>query len=185
MTRGVLAMVLVAGSGVTPAGGVVLAMDPKLLDPFPFLSIRLGWRIGWTANGKCQRATILMSNNKVAYSYLEDSTSCAFRLRTTRRPCGTKGRVPVNSTDGPRELPLLASVSASFSARGLPPSVDSLLGRASATRALFASAATLGEDGVVEECWVAVGRSGTLLCDPAGGSQLAVAEQQNWSSTKM
>jgi hypothetical protein len=104
----------------------------------------LGWRSGWTANGKCQRATILMYDNKAAYSYLEDLTSCAFCLRTTRRPCGTEGRVSVNPTDGPGELPLLASPLASLSARGLPPSVDSLPGRASATRALFASAAALG-----------------------------------------
>jgi hypothetical protein len=41
-----------------------------------------------------------------------------------------------------------------------------------------------GGGGPVEECWVAVGSSGTLRCDPAGGSQLAVAEHQNWSSTK-
>jgi hypothetical protein len=85
-----------------------------------------------------------MYDNKAAYSYLEDSTSCAFHLHTTRRPCGTKGRVSVNSTDGPGELPLLASLSASFSARGLSPSADSLPGRASATRALFASAVVLG-----------------------------------------
>jgi hypothetical protein len=104
----------------------------------------LGWRSEWTANGKCQHATILMYDNKVAYSYLEDSTSCAFHLRTTRRPCGTVGRVSVNSMDGPGELPLLASVSASLSTNGLPPSVDSLPGKVSATQALFASAAALG-----------------------------------------
>jgi hypothetical protein len=74
-----------------------------------------------------------MYDNKSAYSYLVNSTSCALRLRTTRRPSGTEGRVSVNSTDGPGELPLLASPSASFSAKGLPPSVDSLPGRASAT----------------------------------------------------
>jgi hypothetical protein len=86
-----------------------------------------------------------MYDNKVAYSYLEDSTSCAFRLHTTRRPCGTESKVSVNSTDGPGELLLLASPLASLSARGLPPSVDSLPGRASATRALFASTAALGK----------------------------------------
>jgi hypothetical protein len=85
-----------------------------------------------------------MYDNKAAYSYLEDSTSCAFRLRTIRRPCGTEGRVSANSTDGPGDLSLLASPSAFLSARGLPPSVDSLPGRASATQALFALAAALG-----------------------------------------
>jgi hypothetical protein len=42
------------------------------------------------------------------------------------------------------ESPLLASPSVSLSARGLPPSADSLPGRASATQALLASAAVLG-----------------------------------------
>jgi hypothetical protein len=85
-----------------------------------------------------------MYDNKAAYPDLEDSTSCAFRLHITRRPCRTEGRVSVNFTDGLGELPLLASPSASFSTRGLLPSVDSLPGRASATRALVASAAVLG-----------------------------------------
>jgi hypothetical protein len=104
----------------------------------------LRWRSGWTANGKHQHATILMYDNKAAYSYLDDSTSCAFRLRTTQRPYRTEGRVSVNSMDGPGELPLLTSLSASLSTRGLQPSVDSPPGRASATRALFASAMVLG-----------------------------------------
>jgi hypothetical protein len=85
-----------------------------------------------------------MNDNKSAYSYLVDSTSCALHLRTTRCPCGTAGRVSANSTDGPGELPLLAFPSAPFSARGLLPSVDSLPGNALATRALLASAAVLG-----------------------------------------
>jgi hypothetical protein len=85
-----------------------------------------------------------MYDNKAAYSYLEDLTSYAFHLRTTRQPYGTEGRVSVNSTDGLGELPLLASPLASLSSRGLPPSVDSLPGRASATQALFAAAAALG-----------------------------------------
>jgi hypothetical protein len=85
-----------------------------------------------------------MYDNKSAYSYLVDSTSCALRLRTTRQPCRTEGRVSVNSTDGSGELPLLASPSASFSARGLPPSMDSLPGGALATQALLALAAALG-----------------------------------------
>jgi hypothetical protein len=46
--------------------------------------------------------------NKAANPYLEDSTTCAFRLRTTRRPCGTEGRASVNSTASPGELSLLA-----------------------------------------------------------------------------
>jgi hypothetical protein len=48
-----------------------------------------------------------MYDNKSAYSYLVDSTSCTLHLRITRQPCETEGRVSVNSTDGPGELPLL------------------------------------------------------------------------------
>jgi hypothetical protein len=41
-----------------------------------------------------------------------------------------------------------------------------------------------GEGGPVEGCRVVEGSSGTILCVPAEGFQLAVAEQQNLSSTK-
>jgi hypothetical protein len=84
-----------------------------------------------------------MYDNRAACSYLEDSTSCAFRLRTTRQSYGTEGRVSINSTASPGESPLVASPSVSLS-RGLQPSVDSLPGSALATRALLASAAALG-----------------------------------------
>jgi hypothetical protein len=84
--------------------------------------------------------------------------------------------------DGPGELPLLDSPSASLSARGLPPSVDSLPGRASATRALLASAAVLGGGGPVEGCRVAEGSFGTTLCAPTEGFQLAVAEHNLFST---
>jgi hypothetical protein len=72
--------------------------------------------------------TVIWRFNKAANSYLEDLTTCAFRLRTTRRPCGTEGRVSVNSTAGPGELSLLASPSVSFSARGFHLSYSSPLG---------------------------------------------------------
>jgi hypothetical protein len=125
-------------------------MDPllsqKQMDLFPPLHARTReekqedckWILSVCNN------TDIWQFNKAANSYLEDSTTCAFHLRTTRRPCGIEGRVSVNSTDGQGELSLLASPSASFSARRLPPLVDSLLCRASATRALFASATALG-----------------------------------------
>jgi hypothetical protein len=131
MTHGVSASVLVAGGGATPAGGVVPA-TAMVTDPAAeaagirshFLAPGPGWRSGRTVSEKGQHPTTLIYDNRAACSYLEDSTSCAFCLRTTRRPCGTEGRVSVNSTAHPRELPLLASPSVSLPARGLPPSVD-------------------------------------------------------------
>jgi hypothetical protein len=151
MTRGVSAMVLVAGGGATPAGGVV-PTTAMVTDPAAEAAgiVPISWRpgSGGEAGGlqteNVKQATILMYDNKAAYSYLEDLTSCAFHLCTTWRPCGTEGRVLVNSTDSTGELPLLTSPSASLSARGLPPLVDSLPGKASATRALLALAAALG-----------------------------------------
>jgi hypothetical protein len=41
-----------------------------------------------------------------------------------------------------------------------------------------------GEGGPVEGCRVVVDSSGTTLCVPAEDFQLAIAEQQNWFSTK-
>jgi hypothetical protein len=75
----------------------------------------------------CNNSNILQFN-KEATLYLENSTTCAFRLHTTRRPHGTKGRVSVNSTDVLGELFLLAFPSVSLSARGLSLSVVSSLG---------------------------------------------------------
>jgi hypothetical protein len=59
------------------------------------------------------------------------STISALRLRTIRRPRGTTGNASTNSIDDPGEL-FFAFPSASLSARGLPLSVVSLSGRASA-----------------------------------------------------
>jgi hypothetical protein len=65
--------------------------------------------------------------------------------------------------------------------QGLPSSVDSPLCSAWATRALFASAAALGRRWSAEGCRVAAGSCGTILCAPAEGFQLAVAEQNLFS----
>jgi hypothetical protein len=63
----------------------------------------------------------------------------ALHFNTNRRPRGTGGKDPVNSTDDPEELSLLDFPFAIFSL-----TVDSLLGRSPITRAFFASAAALG-----------------------------------------
>jgi hypothetical protein len=112
----------------------------------PLLQAR-SWRMRWKDYkwilSACHNINI-EQYNKVASQYPEDSIASAFRFRTNRRPCGTEGRVSVNSTTGSEELSLLASPSASFSTRGLSSSVESLLYRAWAVRALFASIAVLG-----------------------------------------
>jgi hypothetical protein len=112
---------------------------------------------------------------KIVNRYLEDSTSCTFRLRTTRRPCGTGGRVVANSTAGPGELSFLTSPSVPVSARGLPPFMDSLLCRATAFQALFASTAGWEEGGLAAGCPATAGSCGITPCVPAEGAQLAWA----------
>jgi hypothetical protein len=118
----------------------------RRMDLLPPLRVR-----SWVAEQEDYKWTLSEHNTidtqqlvKTVNRYLEDSTSCTFRLRTTRRPCGTKGRVVANSTAGPGELSFLTSPSVPVSARGLPPSMDSLLCRAAAFQALFASTAALG-----------------------------------------
>jgi hypothetical protein len=105
----------------------------------------------WVTRWKDYKEDTVSGNNidvqqftKAPNQYLEDLIALAFRFRTNRQPCGTKGRASVNSTAGPEELSLLTSPSASFSTRGLSSSVESLLCRAWAMRALFASTAALG-----------------------------------------
>jgi hypothetical protein len=140
--RGVSTTVLVAGDGVTPAGGAVpttamVTVSVEVVGGSVSTSWCLESESGGEADGP-QKDSVSMQQYRYltiqqgATSYLEDSTTCAFRLRTTRRSCGTKGRVSVNSTDGPGRLFLLASPLASLSARRLLLSVVSLPGRASA-----------------------------------------------------
>jgi hypothetical protein len=64
---------------------------------------------------------------KTANQYLEDSTSCTLRLRTSRWPFGTSGNAPVSSTLCSEELSRRASPSASSHARELTSSADPLL----------------------------------------------------------
>jgi hypothetical protein len=149
-TRKAYRGVSVAEGGVSPASGVVPAtatLTAAAADGAAPTSSGLVWR----KRRKDYKWILLARHNidirqydKAAGQYPEDSISCAFRLRTTRRPCGTKGRASVNSMAGPEELFCLASPLASFSTRGLSSSVDSLLRWAAAMRALFASTAALG-----------------------------------------
>jgi hypothetical protein len=64
---------------------------------------------------------------KTATKYLDDSTSCALRLRTSRWPFGTGGKAPVNSTLWSEELSRRGSPLASSPACEPMPSVDLLL----------------------------------------------------------
>jgi hypothetical protein len=64
---------------------------------------------------------------QTATQYLEDSTSCALRLRTCRWPFGTGGRAPVNSTLWSEELSRRGSPSIPSLACESTHSVDSLL----------------------------------------------------------
>jgi hypothetical protein len=102
-----------------------------------------GCRGSRTTSGHCQHVTISMFSN------LTKQQTITWKIRfpapfACALPGGTRGRASANSTAGLEELSLLASPSVSVSARGLPSSVDSLLCRAAAARALFASAAALG-----------------------------------------
>jgi hypothetical protein len=139
IARGISTTVPVAGGGATPAGGavpstaMVTAPVAEADGSVPTSSHSgSGGEAGGLQKDNVSVTTIPIYDNKAGNSYLEVSTTCAFCLRTTRRPCGTDGKVSANSTDGPGELSLLASPSASFSARGFPLSVVSLLGSASA-----------------------------------------------------
>jgi hypothetical protein len=142
--------VLVVGGGVSPACGVapttvtVTATVADGADPTPSVSVLGGEAEGLQMDIVSLQQYRCLAIQQGSKTILEDSTTCAFRLRTTRRPCGTKGRASVNSTAGLGELSRLAPPSASFSAWGLSSSMDSLLCRAAATRAFFASAAALG-----------------------------------------
>jgi hypothetical protein len=64
---------------------------------------------------------------KKATQYLEDSTSCALRLRTCRWPFGTGGRAPANSTLWLEELSRRGSPSVPSPTCEPTQSVDSLL----------------------------------------------------------
>jgi hypothetical protein len=132
LARGVSAMVLVAGGGVTPAGGAVPATAMVTVPvEVVYGSVPTSWRLGsgGEADG-LQKDSVSMQQ----YRYLTIQQGSNFipgGLDFMRFPLAhysTKGRV----SDGPRELFLLASPSASLSARGLPLSVVSLPGRASA-----------------------------------------------------
>jgi hypothetical protein len=139
--------VLVVGGGVTPATRAVPATAMvTAAEAIGSVSISGHPGRGGEAGG------LQMGNISMQQHWCRTTRPHVHTWRTrlvvlfvcaTRRPCGTAGRVSANSTDGPGELPLLTSSSVSFSAWGLPPSVDSLPGRASATRALLASAAVL------------------------------------------
>jgi hypothetical protein len=61
------------------------------------------------------------------YPYPVDSSSCALRLRTSRWPCGTGGKAPVNSALCSEELSRRFSPLAPSPACELTPSMDSLL----------------------------------------------------------
>jgi hypothetical protein len=121
--------------------------------------------------------------NKAASQYSEDLISCAFRLRTTRRPYGTNGRASANSTAGPEELPLLASPSASLSTRGSRPPWSRCYAEPGLCEPSLLRQQRWGGGGLAGECRVAAGSCGTVLCVPAEGFQLAVAEQSE-SPTK-
>jgi hypothetical protein len=131
-TRKACRGVSVAGGGVSPANGAVPAtamVTAAVADGAASSSSGMvreeeaeGLQEDIVSTSQYQHIAIQQGSNK----YPEDSISCAFRLRTTRRPCGTKGRASVNSTAGPEELSRLASPSVSHSAWELSSSVDSL-----------------------------------------------------------
>jgi hypothetical protein len=112
--RGVSTMVLIASGGVTPAGGAV-PTTAMVTIPVAVVSgsAPTSWRLG--SGGE---AYGLHKDNVSMQQYRYMTTQ---QGRTTPRPCRTKGRVSVNSTDGPWELFLLACPSASLSVKGLPP----------------------------------------------------------------
>jgi hypothetical protein len=80
--------------------------------------------------GRLQEDTVSMQHHylaKKAIQYLEDSTSCALRLRTCRWPFGTGGRAPAKSTLWSEELSRWGPPSVPSLTCELTQSVDSLL----------------------------------------------------------
>jgi hypothetical protein len=123
----------VAGGGVSPANGAVpatamvtaTAADGAVSSSSGSVQEEEveGLQEDSVSTTQYQHIAIQQGNNK----YPEDSISCAFRFRTTLRPCGTSGKASANSTTGLEELSRRASPSASSSAWGLASSVDPLL----------------------------------------------------------
>jgi hypothetical protein len=134
-------MVLVAGSGVTPAGGAVPA-TAMVTVPITVVdgSVPTSWRLGSgeEADG-LQKDSVSMQQ----YQYFSIQQGCNFIPGGFDYMCFLFAHNPMTLRDRRqsfsqlhtwfRGLFLLASTSASLSSRGLPPSVDSLPGRASAT----------------------------------------------------
>jgi hypothetical protein len=163
IAHGVPIMVLVAGGGVTSAGGAVPA-TAMVTDPVAEAagSVPISWRSGSGGEaGGLQKDNV----NVQQYRYLMIQQDSIFipggldflRFPFARYPTilrdrrqsfdqlhGWSGRVAPSRP--PPRLP--------FQPGGLSPSVDSLPGQASATRALFASAAAL------ERRWSGRGMSG-------------------------
>lgn len=123
-----------------------------------------------------------MYDNKATYSYLEDLTSCTFRLRTTRRPVGPKAEY--------RSTPRMVRGSFLF----LPPSRLPILPggfrlqwtRYRAEPRLLEPSSLRpqrwGGDGLVEGCRVVEGSCSTTLYAPIEGFQSAVAEYNLFST---
>jgi hypothetical protein len=98
ITRGAPTMVLVAGGGVTSAGGAVsaTAMETDRVTEAAG-SVSISWRSG-SGGEACGLQTDNVSVQQYQYLtiqqgsifILEDSTSCAFRLRATDDPAGPK-----------------------------------------------------------------------------------------------
>jgi hypothetical protein len=133
-TRKACRGISVAGGGVSPANGTVpaTAMVTAAVAYGAAPSSSSGSAREEEAEGLQEDVVSMSQYQHIAIQqghrkYPEDSISCTFRLRATRRPCGTSGRASVNSTAGPEKLSHLASPSAPSSARGLTSSVDLLL----------------------------------------------------------
>jgi hypothetical protein len=121
-TRKACRGVSIAGGGVSPANGAVPATvmvtaavaDGAISSSWGLVREKEaeGLQEDIVSTSQYQHIAIQRGSNK----YPEDSISYAFLLRTTRRPCGTSGKAPVNSTASPEGLSRLASPSASSAA---------------------------------------------------------------------
>jgi hypothetical protein len=187
---GVSTTILVAGDGVTPAGdtvpatAMVTASVAKVDGSTP-----TSWRSGSGEAGGLQKDNVSLQQ---------------YRYMTTRQEIHTR-RTPLlvlsvcaqpDDPAGPkaefRSTPRMVRGSCPFSP---PPRLPSPPGGSrlqwthcwAEPRLLEPSSLQLrrwGEGGPVEGCRVVEGSSGTILCVPVEGFQLAVAEQQNLFSTK-